>query len=784
MTKKGIVATLLAISLAAPAIMSAAAPVVSAADTPEITVVGKRITGDDNYFEISLEVNGDYEDYSAVGVVLEYDPNYIIPAESWEDEAGKADMSAADSWSTRLALPTYGDPSWTTRTALTYIAKETSTDPATGDPVTTQGKGYLYLGAEYPGKQPNTTDPDAAADPASDPAADPTASDDDEEPHSKPIVAARFVYKGEGADAKALTAARKAVKADLISKWTTGNWDKDWKNNTILTVAPDAIAEKSPAQYPFAIYGADFSERVYMNSFPTAATTTTVDPTATRAPYTAPATGSAITDENKLAASKLEIVTCEGKSAKSGGLELDDVFAIIFLDWDNSIIGVLSAATGAKNMAETVNKYVNDKLVHEDLRMDKQNYENLVSSGDYLKRKFSYRGEYPYDGPHGSTPYLPDGYNAVTNGEQYPLTNKLDYVFAGKEINPELPFANGWVQVATKDIDYSAKPGNWAKILPKNMDKTFPWWQIEGNKTFQRAPELDDDGNLVNSTDTIPDVVLYDFDNITEEDLEYGDGNLYVKAAYDKGELLNIGASTSLQQREYKAIGDENGKVQYGTVGVPTATLTTYSASFQYRRINLYGHGVERIISPSINMAMTQNNATASTPLEVKLSNGEVIDVLLTPTNAVKQVGYFLTETNNSNIVIGVVRSALSTDELGDIKISGVDGIGFKMNAESVLTSAKNKASGIWFTAAAATALYLSSNANGADYANNNISRRAQTPLQTLVATAISKGENYLDISWYQMQYAILNTASPYASDTDARNWIANNAPKLLDKIK
>ena len=61
--------------------------------TQPLTVVAKRIRGNDTYFEISLEVNQNHEEFSSVGVVLQYDPDYIIPADSWEEEAGPADMS-------------------------------------------------------------------------------------------------------------------------------------------------------------------------------------------------------------------------------------------------------------------------------------------------------------------------------------------------------------------------------------------------------------------------------------------------------------------------------------------------------------------------------------------------------------------------------------------------------------------------------------------------------------------------------------------------------------------
>ena len=67
---KRIIAVMSALTLAVGLL-----PVVSADEVtstnPEITVVAKRITGEDNYMEISLEVNGDYEDYSSVGAVLQ-----------------------------------------------------------------------------------------------------------------------------------------------------------------------------------------------------------------------------------------------------------------------------------------------------------------------------------------------------------------------------------------------------------------------------------------------------------------------------------------------------------------------------------------------------------------------------------------------------------------------------------------------------------------------------------------------------------------------------------------
>ena len=82
---KRIVAVMSALALAVGLLPTVLADEVTSTK-PEITVVAKRITGEDNYMEISLEVNGDYEDYSSVGAVLQYDPSLIVPT-TWDDEA-------------------------------------------------------------------------------------------------------------------------------------------------------------------------------------------------------------------------------------------------------------------------------------------------------------------------------------------------------------------------------------------------------------------------------------------------------------------------------------------------------------------------------------------------------------------------------------------------------------------------------------------------------------------------------------------------------------------------
>lgn len=799
MTNKRTLSFLLALAIAAPqAAAFAADPATPATTTPEVTVVGKRIIGDDTYFEISLEVNGNYEDYGSIDVTLEYDPEYIVPADSWDDEAGAADMTECTSWETRRALPTLGKDTWKTHTATTYIEQKEIEDPSDAtQTIKVQGKGYLYLGAEYNAKYKNTAaDPAATADPTATATPEPAATAeptpaptvDPENKYANPVVAVRFMYTG---------ADKKAKKADLIKVWTeksgtqTQTYNEDWYQgsyanaNPILRIAPDDICLKqySPSKYGFTYKDADFTRRAFMYSFPAAAAavTATGEPRATFAP------GSSIATANRLTDTDIEIVTDEGKSAKSGGLTLNDVFAIIFLDWDNSILGAITAAEGTKDMPQAISNYVKEKFIHPDLQ-DKTDF-------DSKERKDNYRGEYPCENPTtGAT--FPDSLPAVAadpehpeqvRGSAYPLTNKLDYVFAGQYLDTTAPYANGWVQVLTKDVDYSDRPANWQKILPKNMDDTYTWWTIGYDETIGRAPKLeadgtiaavDDEGNTITPTPTIPDVVLYDFNNLSKEDTANSDGNLYVKAAYEKGTDHNKGDD------QYYAIF---GPPKVGTIG-EAGTVTTFSIEFDYKRINTAGYGVSRIREAAVNFAVTETGASASTPIKLTVDNGDTIHVQLIPTNAVDHVGYQLRETYGANVVQGANKSL--SDELGVFPIPGADGLQFHYYSDPILTDAmayqkktKTPTETYWLNKTNLANLKLSRTTTGTAYNSNTYYKKAQTAVLALMDEIDGKYDP-TSITWYQLQYAVLQTKAPYYVDNNTAKTYCEKYPKLIAKLE
>ena len=549
---------------------------------PEITVVAKRITGEDNYMEISLEVNGDYEDYSSVGAVLQYDPSLIVPT-TWDDEATAVDMSESTAWATRRALPTLGKDTWTTHTALTYI--ESKTDTATNQTTKT---GYLYLGAEYSGVVPNnSTDPSATADPDATPTStktptvtptpDPKATPDPDQ-HQNPVVVARFTYADENA------------KKKIEDQWTSA-WDSDWTQNKVLTIASDDVSSVSPAQFGFTIYKADFSMKGYQYDY----------------------TDSVLETSEQAANKDIEIVLGQGKSAKAGGLSLNDIYVTMFYDWDDSLIGTLTCGVG-EDATESVNDYVKEKFIHPDLQTN-TNYSSK-------ERTDNYRGEYPHAGPNSTDPTTPGGTGTVTNGSDYPLTNKLEYCFAGKTIHADAPYAGGWT-----------------KVSASNMSDT--WTALDNATTFDLMPELGADGNPVDSSQTKPDMESFDFSDVTTDDID--GGTLVVKAVYTPGTLLNGNDSSY-----YSAIGP----ITYDAIGALTNGV--YSIKFNYRRINDKGYGVTRIKEAKIRMALMQEGASSDTYMSVDVENSDNFRVEMIPTDAVKTVGYSLFDVYSENIMTGV----------------------------------------------------------------------------------------------------------------------------------
>ncbi len=667
---------------------------------PEITVVAKRITGEDNYMEISLEVNGDYEDYSSVGAVLQYDPSLIVPT-TWDDEATAVDMSESTTWATRRALPTLGKDTWTTHTALTYI--ESKTDTATNQTTKT---GYLYLGAEYPGVVPNNaTDPSATADPDATPTPtktptvtptpDPKATPDPDQ-HQNPVVVARFAYADENA------------KKKIEDQWTSA-WDSDWTQNKVLTIASDDVSSVSPAQFGFTIYKADFSMKGYQYDY----------------------TDSVLETSEQAANKDIEIVLGQGKSAKAGGLSLNDIYVTMFYDWDDSLIGTLTCGVG-EDATESVNDYVKEKFIHPDLQTN-TNYSSK-------ERTDNYRGEYPHAGPNSTDPTTPGGTGTVTNGSDYPLTNKLEYCFAGKTIHADAPYAGGWT-----------------KVSASNMSDT--WTALDNATTFDLMPELGADGNPVDSSQTKPDMESFDFSDVTTDDID--GGTLMVKAVYIPGTWLDNGGS----------FYSFKGPVKYSTLSTTiTNTAAVYAIDFECRRVNSKGYGVSRGENPKVNMLLTQEGAKKSSNVSLDIENKDVFDVRLTPDRFVTSVGYKLIDTSGRNIITGVEISSENDLDSAKKPFYLVDDTytGFKIQStinkvtELVLDGKKASVTYIMITD-----IGLSKNAGKfTAYTSRDVNATLRNNLEKFIKAAkADTGEEIPKLTYYQFQWAVLHTGTYLKAD-------------------
>ena len=696
---KRIVAVMSALALAVGLLPTVLADEVTSTK-PEITVVAKRITGEDNYMEISLEVNGDYEDYSSVGAVLQYDPSLIVPT-TWDDEATAVDMSESTTWATRRALPTLGKDTWTTHTALTYI--ESKTDTATNQTTKT---GYLYLGAEYPGVVPNNaTDPSATADPDATPTPtktptvtptpDPKATPDPDQ-HQNPVVVARFAYADENA------------KKKIEDQWTSA-WDSDWTQNKVLTIASDDVSSVSPAQFGFTIYKADFSMKGYQYDY----------------------TDSVLETSEQAANKDIEIVLGQGKSAKAGGLSLNDIYVTMFYDWDDSLIGTLTCGVG-EDATESVNDYVKEKFIHPDLQTN-TNYSSK-------ERTDNYRGEYPHAGPNSTDPTTPGGTGTVTNGSDYPLTNKLEYCFAGKTIHADAPYAGGWT-----------------KVSASNMSDT--WTALDNATTFDLMPELGADGNPVDSSQTKPDMESFDFSDVTTDDID--GGTLMVKAVYIPGTWLDNGGS----------FYSFKGPVKYSTLSTTiTNTAAVYAIDFECRRVNSKGYGVSRGENPKVNMLLTQEGAKKSSNVSLDIENKDVFDVRLTPDRFVTSVGYKLIDTSGRNIITGVEISSENDLDSAKKPFYLVDDTytGFKIQStinkvtELVLDGKKASVTYIMITD-----IGVSKNAGKfTAYTSRDVNATLRNNLEKFIKAAkADTGEEIPKLTYYQFQWAVLHTGTYLKAD-------------------
>ncbi|MBP3520935.1 MAG: hypothetical protein J6J87_06300, partial [Oscillospiraceae bacterium] len=358
------------------------------------------------------------------------------------------------------------------------------------------------------------------------------------------------------------------------------------------------------------------------------------------------------------------------------GVDLDRYSVLVFVDWDNTLLGTL-VVPKYENVASIVNEYVAKNFVHEKLRTPTEAQMASTARAD------TYRGKYPYSSPMKEgegTDEVDKDKDGNIMGEKFPLTNKLDYAFLRRpmeratNVDGTLTTANTWVQKLDESGNtyydtYFPYAYGWAKCTAENYVDT---WTTLGSTGELSSYQVAADGKAsVTSTDA----------NFQIADLVKGfgkdDSTVFLKAIYEPG--------TELMDRAYKY--RLYTMPSYNKLGAGAAAEGgAYSVSLQYERssteaADTFVRGVARMREPYIRQQTTadlrwEENAqlgvnhdlpsasqqeteekTKTTYTKVDVANSEVIDVQLVLSARQNKVDYFLTEGYGNDFVTGGERT-------------------------------------------------------------------------------------------------------------------------------
>ena len=414
---------------------------------------------------------------------------------------------------------------------------------------------------------------------------------------------------------------------------------------------------------------------------------------------------------------RLTLVNAETYRKPTGGI---GGAQILFYDWDDSLIGALVVDPEGDARA-AVNEYIEKTLIHPDLRTgDKiaaaadltalQADQDYVDRVDSLNREFTYRGDYSYKVGQDTDDTLKRPATHKEPGEDYPLTNKLDYALyrrvttqtetldPGTGLNTRYystapvsegptpgdpdydgylyPYVYGWAIVEDDTQDVTKK--NW--ILRKDSIKTEDVWTTFGvGELADLDPSAAVQGQFTDPADgsskdytyavTEKDAAWYlrfaDF-SAMENMLREGQDVLIVKAVYEPG--------TDLLPDNHYTVVDGSLHVERYSYAASTEE-SVYSFQYQYRRANnpsSYWQGVKRTREPAVQTGYTYDvnafdseeknlNPTTDTKaffMKTLSDNVDLLDIDITAGGVLWKIDYVLVDTYGYNIATGVKRSA------------------------------------------------------------------------------------------------------------------------------
>ena len=345
-------------------------------------------------------------------------------------------------------------------------------------------------------------------------------------------------------------------------------------------------------------------------------------------------------------------------SVTDKGIDTDKFVTLVYLDWDDSIIGT-QIVPKREDVRAKVNTFVEENFVHPDLRASA--HAGDVNYTDSLDRIYTYRGTYPAEGPGGST--------VDEQGASYPLTNKLDYSFLRRQAVGETTDVDG-VETTTWTTQKISEIPDEEDALPYIYGWALVGEEMEGSENVWTTFGSGELGGVDFQADTTfktkgesAYLRFADFKYLNPKG-----GTLFVKACYEPGTLLDSSAGTGL----YTAVS-RPAYVRYGTDATKLGGV--YSIQFTYGRINSSGVGVQRTRDPIVRLTYVpdiEGEPGTTFSLGITVTNTDIMDVEFTPSSAIMSMTYNLSdrkvfddnisETQDKNFYAARVRSPLGNE--------------------------------------------------------------------------------------------------------------------------
>lgn len=403
------------------------------------------------------------------------------------------------------------------------------------------------------------------------------------------------------------------------------------------------------------------------------------------------------------AAGDLVFVLVNAESYAKEGSDPDKMCAVLFYDWDDTLIGTLVVQKD-QDARQAVNKYVKDHLIHPELTGEGVDITSMA-------RKDNYRGKYPNE-PAAEGVLNPKGDEYVKTAEGYPLSNKLDYVFLKRpmEHDGEAPkveeytdnekyqaalkaWEAKWVQTSKEnDTDPNVKDAAWDTELPyiygwaEVADPAHPeevWTTLgvgeldfynQESSTFGRYIEIGNNPARLTVQDQEFTFANFDFSANTQDDTAYA-----VKAVYEPGldlpnsttpyrlarepyySKLSAGAAASGGAYEIVSAFERAGTVadlNNNLYGVPRARepAVRQDTTMDYRWIKNEDLDVENNIPNVLDYdAYTGKGETTYTLVPV--DNVDYISFSLSLSARQNKVDYYLVDAYGSSFVAGQRRA-------------------------------------------------------------------------------------------------------------------------------